>query len=75
MLNMYHDPEVPAGYQDADIEMLEMAEAANTKSYENAFKGRCGDCRGKGGWQDYNNYGDRTGWTVCDQCGGAGELF
>jgi len=24
-----HDPEVPAGYQDADIEMLEMREAAN----------------------------------------------
>jgi len=23
------DPEVPAGYQDADIEMLELAEAAD----------------------------------------------
>jgi hypothetical protein len=24
-----YDPEVPAGYQDADIEMLELAEAAD----------------------------------------------
>lgn len=26
---MWHDPETPAGYQDADLEMLELAEAAN----------------------------------------------
>lgn len=27
------DPEVPAGYQDADIEMMELAEAANEGFY------------------------------------------
>lgn len=29
MINMNFDPEVAPGYQDADIEMLEMAEAAH----------------------------------------------
>lgn len=31
-MNMGFDPEVPAGYQDADIEMQELADAANEET-------------------------------------------
>ncbi len=31
-----HDPEVPAGFQDADVEMAEMREAAN-EAYSEAY--------------------------------------
>jgi len=74
MINMYHDPEVPAGYQDADLEMRDLREAAN-ESYEQAFRGRCIDCHGRGGYQDYNNHGSRRSYQICSTCGGAGELF
>lgn len=29
-MSMNFDPEIPAGYQDADIEMMELAEAADS---------------------------------------------
>ena len=39
-MSMSFDPEVPAGYQDADIEMRELAEAAD--SYKDDYC-HCGD--------------------------------
>lgn len=73
-MSLGYDPELPAGYQDADIEMLELAERAN-QDYEKAFAGACMTCGTKGGWTDYDNYGNRTGWSVCFDCGGSGEIF
>lgn len=51
-----YDPEVPAGYQDADIEMLEMRDAANEQATE---------CRnGNHNW--YTN--PQTGYVYCLEC-------
>ncbi len=50
------DPEVPAGYQDADIEMLEMREAANDQRQ---------DCR-EGNHRWFTDTGN--GYTYCLNC-------
>ena len=60
-----YDPEVPAGFQDADIEMAEMAEAADRAEAEAVD---CRICKATG-WIDFD--GGRT----CPDCGGAGKLY
>jgi len=75
VIGMNFDPEVPAGFQDADIEMLELAEAANNAAHEEAFRGRCWDCNGRGVHLNFDQFGNRQRPDVCRSCDGAGELF
>ena len=58
-----HDPEVPAGYQDADIEMAELREAANRM---------CRKCDGGGTVADEKEPGSR--WMKCPPCDGTGRI-
>lgn len=53
------DPEVPAGYQDADIEMLELAQAANEVVSDNP----CDDYI-PASWDDLENPS-----SACRDCG------
>lgn len=75
MLNMNHDPEAPAGFQDADIEMAELRDAENEAAFEKAFKGRCWDCLGRGVHLNFDQFGNRQRPDVCRTCDGAGERF
>jgi DnaJ-class molecular chaperone len=56
------DPEVPAGYQDADIEMAELADRANRM---------CTECDSTGWVKDWMSLG---GEKPCPECGGAGVI-
>ena len=56
------DPEVPAGYQDADIEMAELREAANRM---------CQACDSTGWITDSMSLG---GERPCKKCGGTGRI-
>lgn len=63
-MSYWHDPEVPAGYQDADIEMAEWEEAAYER--EQSMKVDCGhrdwvaDDSGDFGYPPH---------LVCGECG------
>jgi len=61
MYGFGHDPEVPAGFQDADIEMAEMREAADEAA--------CRNCRSTGWIVDSGTLG---GERPCPVCNGTG---
>ena len=58
------DPEVPAGFQDADIEMAELREQAD--------RGFCPKCYGDGTVIDRSEI--RSKWKNCPLCGGTGVI-
>lgn len=67
-----HDPEVPAGYQDADIEMAELENAARYHAAERAA-GRCTHtwCQGlasDGTWKG-EGPAPAPGEVLCFHCG------
>ena len=62
-VGMGHDPEVPAGFQDADIEMAELREQAERM---------CRVCDGSGVVADNKEPGSR--WMECRHCGGRGVM-
>ena len=58
----YLDPELPAGLQDADIEMSELSAAANRRAHFRR-KGICDH-----GWTGPNRDGAAGGF-ICHDCG------
>lgn len=62
VINMWHDPEVPAGYQDADIEMAELREAALEAEKNATQDWPCSD------WLDPKDNG------YCNRCGFGGSV-